>query len=575
MRRLRALRGARPADPRMDAVRGGRRAPLRAAGIAPDRRGRDRRQRRSRPGTAGGRPLGPRQAAALAELCRGGPRRRPGRGARRTGTVTRRSPVWPDAGSSRSRSASGRGDRSPLGRRACAARDPPERRSRPAQAAAVETVDAARSRDGDPTPLAPRRRHRRWQDRDLRRGDRRRARAGPAGARAGAGDRAGRAARRPAPGGPRSPGRARPLGAVATASAPTSGGASGAGDVDIVAGTRLAVLAPLARRRRRDRRRGARGGLQERPDPAAPGPRHGDPARAARRCAPSSSAARRRPSTASAGPVTAPTGGSRSRRGRPASRRGSTSSTCGRSCVAGNRGLLSGRLAAALAALDPATGEQAILVINRRGTASVVLCRDCGHVQACPDCERPLVYHQAGTTLRCHHCGRASPLASRCPSCSSARIRYLGGGTERVEREVRERFPALRVAGSTGTSSSGAVRPNGSSTRSQAGQARRARRDEPRRQGPRRPERHPRRRRLGRRLAQPPRRARRGADLPAAGPGGRSSRAVATGLGRRSSRPTSPSTRPSSRSPRTTPRPSTTPSWTCGAGSARRRTGGW
>jgi primosomal protein N' (replication factor Y) len=111
----------------------------------------------------------------------------------------------------------------------------------------------------------------------------------------------------------------------------------------------------------------------------------------------------------------------------------------------GNRGLLSARLAAALAALDLGEGDQAILVINRRGTASVVLCRDCGYVQACPECERPLVYHHAGTTLRCHHCGRASPLASRCPACGSARIRYLGGGTERVEREVRDRFPALRV----------------------------------------------------------------------------------------------------------------------------------
>jgi primosomal protein N' (replication factor Y) len=48
-------------------------------------------------------------------------------------------------------------------------------------------------------------------------------------------------------------------------------------------------------------------------------------------------------------------------------------------------------------------------------------------------------------TLRCHHCGRAWPLASRCPNCGSARIRYLGGGTERVERELRDRFPALRV----------------------------------------------------------------------------------------------------------------------------------
>ncbi|HET9613586.1 MAG TPA: primosomal protein N', partial [Candidatus Limnocylindrales bacterium] len=112
---------------------------------------------------------------------------------------------------------------------------------------------------------------------------------------------------------------------------------------------------------------------------------------------------------------------------------------------AGNRGLLSQRLRAAIAALDRSAGDQAILTINRRGTASVVLCRDCGHVQTCPDCERPLVYHRAGTTLRCHHCGRATPIATRCPSCGSPRIRYLGGGTQRVEDEVKRLFPELRV----------------------------------------------------------------------------------------------------------------------------------
>jgi primosomal protein N' (replication factor Y) len=110
---------------------------------------------------------------------------------------------------------------------------------------------------------------------------------------------------------------------------------------------------------------------------------------------------------------------------------------------AGVLGMLSRPLVEALGNLEE--DDQAILTINRRGTASVVLCRDCGHVQACPDCTRPLVYHQAGVTLRCHHCGRATPLAGRCPNCGSARIRYLGGGTERVEREVRERFPGLRV----------------------------------------------------------------------------------------------------------------------------------
>ncbi len=113
--------------------------------------------------------------------------------------------------------------------------------------------------------------------------------------------------------------------------------------------------------------------------------------------------------------------------------------------AAGNRGLVSRRLAALVAALDPVAGDRAILVINRRGAASAVLCRDCGHVQACPECTRPLVYHQAGMTLRCHHCGAAAPMASRCPACGSPRIRFLGGGTERLESEVRERFPALRV----------------------------------------------------------------------------------------------------------------------------------
>ncbi len=85
-------------------------------------------------------------------------------------------------------------------------------------------------------------------------------------------------------------------------------------------------------------------------------------------------------------------------------------------------------------------------MINRRGSASVVLCRDCGYVQVCPECRRPLVYHAAAAALRCHHCGATAPLASRCPACGSPRIRYLGGGTERLEREVRERFPRLRVA---------------------------------------------------------------------------------------------------------------------------------
>jgi primosomal protein N' (replication factor Y) len=113
--------------------------------------------------------------------------------------------------------------------------------------------------------------------------------------------------------------------------------------------------------------------------------------------------------------------------------------------ASGNRGLLSAPLAAAVEELHTEAGERAILVINRRGAASVVLCRDCGYVQICPECQRPLVFHATVVALRCHHCGATAPVARRCPACASVRIRYLGGGTERVEQELRIRFPGLRI----------------------------------------------------------------------------------------------------------------------------------
>jgi primosomal protein N' (replication factor Y) len=74
-----------------------------------------------------------------------------------------------------------------------------------------------------------------------------------------------------------------------------------------------------------------------------------------------------------------------------------------------------------------------------------VLCRDCGYVQVCPECERPLVFHAVSMALRCHHCGATAPVARRCPACGSPRIRYLGGGTQRVEHELHVRLPHLRV----------------------------------------------------------------------------------------------------------------------------------
>ena len=132
-------------------------------------------------------------------------------------------------------------------------------------------------------------------------------------------------------------------------------------------------------------------------------------------------------------------------------------------------------------------GERAILVINRRGTASVVLCRDCGYVQVCPECQRPLVFHAAGMALRCHHCGATAPPASRCPACASARIRYLGGGTERVEREVADALPgpARRPTRPRRGRAEGGGGPRRRRLRRR--RAGRPRRHQPGDQGPRRP----------------------------------------------------------------------------------------
>lgn len=111
----------------------------------------------------------------------------------------------------------------------------------------------------------------------------------------------------------------------------------------------------------------------------------------------------------------------------------------------GNHSIFSAPLSAALSALRPGA-EQAILLMNRRGAATFVLCRDCGTGLRCPDCDLPFVYHLAGGQLRCHHCGRSASPPERCPTCASPRIRYFGAGTQRVEAEVRARFPHLRVA---------------------------------------------------------------------------------------------------------------------------------
>jgi primosomal protein N' (replication factor Y) len=111
---------------------------------------------------------------------------------------------------------------------------------------------------------------------------------------------------------------------------------------------------------------------------------------------------------------------------------------------AGNRSIFSRALSSGLRHIL-AAGQQAILYLNRRGAATFVMCRDCGHVEACPKCATPLTYHSAGETLLCHHCNRRYPVPTLCPDCQSKRIRFFGAGTENVEEAVKLEFPGAHT----------------------------------------------------------------------------------------------------------------------------------
>ncbi len=90
-------------------------------------------------------------------------------------------------------------------------------------------------------------------------------------------------------------------------------------------------------------------------------------------------------------------------------------------------------------------GEQAILFLNRRGAATYVFCRACGHVLKCPRCEVPLTLHLDESQLLCHHCGYRRQQPNKCPICSSPAIRAYGLGIERVVQEMEHLFPQARV----------------------------------------------------------------------------------------------------------------------------------
>jgi primosomal protein N' (replication factor Y) len=112
-----------------------------------------------------------------------------------------------------------------------------------------------------------------------------------------------------------------------------------------------------------------------------------------------------------------------------------------------SRGAISRQLHAAMsAALDE--GGQVILLLNRRGFATHIQCPACGHVVRCPQCDIALTHHRTEETALCHYCDYVVPAPTACPACDFTGIRYWGLGTQRLEAEVRARFPnmvALRM----------------------------------------------------------------------------------------------------------------------------------
>ena len=88
--------------------------------------------------------------------------------------------------------------------------------------------------------------------------------------------------------------------------------------------------------------------------------------------------------------------------------------------------------------------EQIILFLNRRGFSTFVSCRSCGYVFKCPDCDTSMTYHKNGYLI-CHYCGRAEKEVKICPKCNSKYVKFFGAGTERVETEIKKKFPKAKI----------------------------------------------------------------------------------------------------------------------------------
>ncbi|OLN22834.1 primosomal protein N' [Domibacillus antri] len=90
-------------------------------------------------------------------------------------------------------------------------------------------------------------------------------------------------------------------------------------------------------------------------------------------------------------------------------------------------------------------GEQTVLFLNKRGYSSFIICRDCGYVAGCPNCDVSMTYHRHRHQLKCHYCGYEELAPSVCPECGSEHIRHFGTGTQKVEEELLKLLPQARI----------------------------------------------------------------------------------------------------------------------------------
>ncbi len=90
--------------------------------------------------------------------------------------------------------------------------------------------------------------------------------------------------------------------------------------------------------------------------------------------------------------------------------------------------------------------EQSLVLLNRRGFSSVLICGDCGRALQCPSCSVSLTYHKSEAKLKCHYCDFQTPPPDRCPACGGVALKPLGRGTQRIEEETAALFPDARIA---------------------------------------------------------------------------------------------------------------------------------